>query len=161
MTTVDVLLAMVDEAFDRKSWHGTNLRGSIRGLSAADAAWRPGPGRHSVWEIALHAAYWKYTVRRRLAGEKPGAFPLVGSNWFARPSEGADPYREWKSDVALLVDTHKQLREQIVRLKPADLDRKIDSGAVNIGQLVRGIAAHDLYHAGQIQMLKRLRVGER
>src|SRR3712207_2441682 len=60
------LLAVVDRAYDRRSWHGTNLRGSIRGLSAADAAWRPARGRHNVWEIVVHAAYWKYAVTRRL-----------------------------------------------------------------------------------------------
>ena len=67
-----MLLALVDEAYDRRSWHGPNLRGSLRGLSAAEAAWRPSPGRHSAWEIAVHAAYWKYAAWRRLTGEKRG-----------------------------------------------------------------------------------------
>ena len=63
---LDILLGLLDEAFERKSWHGTNLRGSLRGLPAKQAAWRPGPRRHNIWEIAVHAAYWKYAVRRRL-----------------------------------------------------------------------------------------------
>jgi hypothetical protein len=82
-------LAALDEAFDRKAWHGTNLRGSVRGLDARDAAWRPGRGRHNIWELVVHAAYWKYTVRRRLTGEKRGSFPLPGSNWFTRPERGS------------------------------------------------------------------------
>ena len=61
------LLASLDEAYDRRSWHGTNLRGSLRGLSAAIAAWRPGQGRHNAWEITLHAAYWKYAAWRRIS----------------------------------------------------------------------------------------------
>ena len=65
-----MLLLMLDQAFDRKSWHGTNLRGAIRGLSASDAAWRPTKNRHNSWEIAVHAACWKYTVHRRLLREK-------------------------------------------------------------------------------------------
>ena len=59
---VKSLLALLDEAFDRRSWHGTNLKGSIRGMTATQAAWRPRPGRHNVWEIVGHAAYWKYAV---------------------------------------------------------------------------------------------------
>ncbi len=47
---VGLLLALLDEAFDHKAWHGTNLRGSLRGLSARAAAWRPAAGRHNVWE---------------------------------------------------------------------------------------------------------------
>ena len=79
------LLAQLDEAFDRRSWHGTNLRGSLRGMGAAKASWRPAAGRHNAWEIALHAAYWKYAAWRRLTGEKRGSFARAGSNWFASP----------------------------------------------------------------------------
>ncbi|MFZ2492067.1 MAG: DinB family protein [Thermoanaerobaculia bacterium] len=152
--SIAILLRMMDEAFDRKSWHGTNLRGSIRGLSADEAIWRPGSGRHNVWEVALHAAYWKYTVRRRLLGEKRGSFPLEGSNWFAR--DEADEAL-WRSDVALLVATHRTLRDAVAQLAPRDLEKAASGGKTSILTLVTGIAAHDLYHAGQIQLLKRMR----
>ncbi len=75
-TEIDIVLAVIDQAFDRRSWHGTNLKGSIKGMTAEEAAWRPAPGRRNAWELALHAAYWKYTVRRRLLGEARGSFPL-------------------------------------------------------------------------------------
>ena len=65
---IRVVLNLLDEAFDKKSWHGPNLRGSIRGVTAAQAAWRIAPDRHNIWELTLHAAYWKYVVRRRLSG---------------------------------------------------------------------------------------------
>lgn len=154
--TINLLLRLIDEAFDRKSWHGPNLRGSLRGLSAMDAAWRPQPKRHNIWEVALHAAYWKYTVRRRLLGEKRGSFPLKGNNWFERPIAGAIDESQWKSDVELLVATHTSLRKAVAQLVPKDLARPADGGKTTILSLVTGIAAHDLYHAGQIQLLKRL-----
>ncbi len=147
-------LRSIDEAFDRRSWHGTNLRGAIRGLDPRQAAWRPGRGRHNVWELVLHAAYWKYAVRRRLTGEKRGSFALAGSNWFpspAPPTEG-----EWKKAVALLAEEHRRLRAVIADLAAADLSRVPKGGRASHGRLVRGIVAHDLYHAGQIQLLKRL-----
>ncbi len=150
---VSSLLQQIDEAYDRRSWHGANLRGSLRGLSPEAAAWRPGPGRHNIWELTLHAAYWKYAVRRRLSGAARGAFAIRGSNWFARP-EAATP-RAWRADLALLANEHRQLRAAIARLSDRDLARRAGKGTV--GFLVRGIAAHDLYHAGQIQILKRLR----
>ena len=70
------LLAFMDAAYDRTSWHGTNLRGSIRGLTVRQAAWRPSPKRHNIWELVVHAAYWKYTALRRLSGARRGSFPL-------------------------------------------------------------------------------------
>lgn len=151
VTPIDLLLDGLDEAYDRQSWHGTNLRGSLRGLTEAQADWRPAPGRHSIRDIAVHAAYWKYTVRRRLTGEARGTFVLKGSNWFP-----PDPARSWAADLALLAAEHRALRAVVSRLTPGDLARRIGKGRVTVAYLVRGIAAHDLYHAGQIQMLKRL-----
>ena len=149
---IRLLLAALDEAFDRKSWHGTTLRGSVRGVNAGRAAWRPGPGRHNIREIVVHAAYWKYALKRRLTGEKRGSFELSGSNWFARPAGGENA---WRRDVDLLDRMHRELRAAVVRLRAADLGRR-PGGSFTVAALVRGITAHDLYHAGQIQLLKRL-----
>jgi uncharacterized damage-inducible protein DinB len=152
MTPVDLLLAQIDQAYDTKSWHGTNLRGSIRGLTAADVAWRPQPGRHNIQEIAVHAAYWKYAARRRLTGEKRGAFPLKGSDWFTR--EGVDA-EVWAADMRLLDECHRSLRAVVAALSPAGLQRTV-GGSLTAVSLVSGIIAHDLYHAGQIQLIKRM-----
>jgi uncharacterized damage-inducible protein DinB len=151
---VQILLDLLDEAFARRSWHGTNLRGSIRGLDAARAARRPGPGRHSIRELVVHAAYWKYAVWRRIVGEKRGSFALVGSNWFPRPDEG--DRTGWAADVALLTAEHERLRAAVARLTAADLRQTPKGSRFTVAGLVRGAAAHDLYHAGQIQLLKRL-----
>ena len=149
------LLALLDEAYNRRSWHGTNLRGSIRGLTIREAAWRPGPGRHNIWEIVVHAAYWKYAVWRRLTGSKRGSFPLEGSNWFARPEERTNA--AWRRDVALLERMHKQLLEAVADFPDRRFALHAPASPFTYGGLVRGAAAHDLYHAGQIQLLKRLR----
>jgi hypothetical protein len=154
---ITTLLAIIDQAFDHTSWHGTNLRGSIRRLTAKNAARRPGPNRHNIWETVVHAAYWKYVVRRRLLAEAKGSFALEGSNWFERPLSKGLTEAAWKADVALLVETHRTLREAIEKL-PARLLHEIPTGStVSNFAIISGIAAHDLYHAGQIQLLKRLR----
>lgn len=148
------LLTMLDAAYDRPSWHGTNLRGSIRGVPVEMAAWRPGRGRHSIWELVVHAAYWKYIGLRRLTGSRRGSFPLSGSNWFERPADTT--LAAWRADVGLLDRTHRALREAVMKL-PADEVHAVPRGSKwsNFG-LLTGMAAHDFYHAGQIQLLKRL-----
>jgi hypothetical protein len=148
---IRVLLDLLDEAFDKKSWHGPNLRGSIRGVSVEQAAWRPAPKRHNIWELTLHAAYWKYVVRRRITGEKRGSFVLPGSNFFDRPTERTEA--AWKRDTGILATEHAALRAAVVQL-PSQRN-KVKSWA-SVLHLIRGAAAHDLYHAGQIRLLRRL-----
>ena len=96
-----MLLDLIDQAFDRQSWHGPNLRGSIRGLTHEEALWRPHPDRHNIWEHVLHAAYWKYTVRRRILGEKRGSFMrlvLRHPGWdLALPIEAGIQLSRWHS----------------------------------------------------------------
>jgi uncharacterized damage-inducible protein DinB len=148
------LLTILDQAYDHTSWHGTNLRGSIRRVSLAQAAWRPNPRRHNIWETVVHAAYWKYAASRRFTGDARGSFPLKGSNWFRRPLEKTD--KAWKADIALLDEMHRVLRGAVSRLSAADLVRTPSGRKVSNIALLTGIAAHDVYHAGQIQLLKKL-----
>jgi len=151
---IALLLALLDDAYDRKAWHGPNLRGSLRGLTAREAAWRPAEGRHNIWELAVHAAYWKYAVVRRLTGEKRGSFPIKGSNWFARPVSPSE--KAWREDLALLDRQHRRLRDAIAALPAARL-RQVSTGSQHTNlRLLYGIASHDLYHTGQIRLLKVL-----
>jgi len=145
---LELLLANLDAAYGTRGWHGTSLRGSLRGLRPADVAWRPGKGRHNIWELTVHAAYWKYAVRRKLTGAKRGSFPMKGSNWLASPARLNEA--AWKEVIALLDREHRALREAVAAMDEAALrdPKKL--------RLVYGVAAHDLYHTGQIQLVKRL-----
>jgi uncharacterized damage-inducible protein DinB len=151
---VSLLLRLFDEGYNHKAWHGPNLLSAVRRLSADEAAWRPAEGRHNIWEITVHCAYWKYAVRRRILGLKRGSFPHKGSNWFPR-LDNLTPQR-WKHDLHLLADEHHQLREIIVKLPASRLKQVTPGGTMRIDRLIYGVAAHDIYHAGQIQVVKKL-----
>jgi uncharacterized damage-inducible protein DinB len=151
---LSLLLRLFDEGYDHKAWHGPNLLGAVRRLSSDEAAWRPAEDRHSVWEIAVHCAYWKYAVRRRILGLKRGSFVQKGSNWFPRLDDLTED--RWKSDLRLLADEHHQLREAILGLRPSRLKQVTPGSTMRLDRLIYGIAAHDIYHAGQIQLLKKL-----
>ena len=151
---IGLLLEIMDQAFDRRSWHGTTLRGSLRGVTPAEALWRPGPGRHNIWELTVHAAYWKYAVRRRLAGDAAGSFARKPSNW-PEVSSGPDA-RAWKGDIVLLEGEHRLLREVVRTMPPARLNARSPQGVWSNGEEIHGVVAHDLYHTGQIQLIKKL-----
>ena len=145
----DLVLALLDEAYEKRTWHGPNLRQSIRGVTAKQAAWRPGRGRHNIWELTLHAAYLKYAVRRRIEGGKRGSFALKGSNFFARPEKRNVSEAAWNADKALLEREHRQMKAAIEKVLQEPRGRKIL-------RMLYGVAFHDIYHAGQIRLLRRL-----
>jgi hypothetical protein len=147
--TVELILALLDEAYEKRTWHGPNLKQSIRGVTAKQAAWRPRAGRHNIWEVTLHAAYWKYIVRRRIEGGRRGSFALKGSNFFARPENGKFNEAAWHADKELLEREHLALRESMARVLRTPRGEKL------LPKLW-GVSFHDIYHAGQIRLLRRL-----
>jgi len=149
MDARSVISALFDEAFAKKAWHGPNLWQSVKGVTARQAAWRPAPGRHNIWEETLHAAYWKYAVRRRLEGSRRGRFVLKGSNFFPRPEPGKLSEAAWAADKAILLHEHEELRKAIFKSL-----RKPPSP--KLAHMLWGVALHDVYHAGQIRLLRRL-----
>jgi hypothetical protein len=149
-----VLLEVFDQAYRAPAWHGTPLKGTLRGLTARQALWRPGPNRNCIWDLVLHTAYWKYVVRRRLLRDPDLSFPREGSNFPTLPAPADEA--AWRRDRALLDEQHALLRRAIAGLDPATLDRRGWRSKWRIKQEVYGIASHDLYHAGQIQVLKKL-----
>lgn len=140
----------------RRNWHGgPGPVTALRGVTAEQAAWRASPGRKSIWELALHIAYWKYAVRRHLSGAALPRFARHPANFPAAPA--VPDAAAWARDVALLRSEHDQLVAAVDRLDEGRLFRSLPGGRRwTFGELVLGIAAHDAYHTGQIQLLKRL-----
>ena len=142
-----VLLQALDTAFDKRSWHGPNLLSAVKGVDARLAGRRL-PGRKTIWEQVLHAAYWKQRVLNKLAG--PSRFPRKGSNWPAMPN--VTDHAGWRADFELLRDIHGRLRDAVAKAPARRLDARTT-------WLIQGAAAHDLYHTGQIKLLLRLLLG--
>ena len=153
---LDLLAWNLQPAPGVRNWHGgPSPLGALRGVSAEEAAWRPGPRRKTIWALALHIAYWKYAVRRHLESRPLPRFPRKPANWPIPPAS-ADPAR-WAEDVALLKEEHDRLVRAASRVSLRALDRMPPAGRRwSYGQLLLGIAAHDAYHTGQIQLIKRL-----
>lgn len=149
---IQTLLDALDDAYHKPGWHGPSLKSTLRRVKAIEASQHIKGASHSIAEIAIHCAYWKYAGLRRLTGAKRGGFPLRGSNWFPVANSLSDV--EWKSHIRLLDEMHAQLIETVSAL-PAKRLSEIPSGAkVTNLKLIYGLAAHDAYHAGQIRTLR-------
>lgn len=148
---IEYLLCLMDEGYDQRSWYGPNLMDGIRDLTAEQADWRGRPDGHRIVDIVVHCAYWKYAGRCYLLGLPLDTFPVEGKDWCVIPDPL--PAANWKEYLQLLADQHQQACEAI-RSFPSDrLSESPADSPITFGQLLRGVATHDVYHAGQIQMI--------
>ncbi len=139
-------------AFYGEAWHGPGLMELLEEVDAATASARPVPGVHSVWELALHVAVWDDAACRRLAGEKwqptgTANFPLV-------PQRATDA--AWRKAIAHVRRTHDQLVKTVATLPESRLLDRVPGKRYNFSHMLHGVAQHELYHAGQIAILKKL-----
>jgi hypothetical protein len=142
---------VLQEGYGFESWHGPDLKAALADVSPALAFWRPAAGRHNIAEIAIHHAYYAHSVRGRLSGAKPEPFVLQGEDWF--PLSGKDGL-SW-NEVLAAVDTQQQRLAALVSDIEGGRSRSAVSDAERFA-LVLGITCHAVYHAGQIQLIKKL-----
>jgi hypothetical protein len=145
-----MLARVTQEGYGPGAWHGPDLKAALTDVSAKVAFWRPGPGRHNIAEIALHHAYFVRSVVSQLSGEAPKAFIVEGEDWFELP----DSTRISWPRVLEVVESHQKALAATVdklvtgRLRPPTEVEPLD--------LVLGITCHAIYHAGQVQLIKRM-----
>jgi len=156
---LDEILRMLRPEPGTKLWYGgASPVGSLRGMSAATASWKPSPKRHSIWELMLHIAYWEYAVRRVLEDLPSGGFPRTSADWPTVPDPGSEML--WREDRALLRSEHDAIAEAIKRFDTHRLDELTrKGGSFWFIDLMHGVVMHNVYHTGQIQLLKRLHGG--
>ena len=138
-------------AFEGGAWHGPSLGEVLRGVSAPVAAAHPVPGAHSIWELALHLHQVQDLVRRRLEGD-----PVPFEESTAWPPQPGEPSPEkWDAVVALITAGERRLREVVLGMNPARLDDFAMPGGDTIFVTIQGHLQHNLWHAGQMALLRR------
>jgi len=151
-----LLLRALQEMYQGPAWHGPSLRWALRGVRAAEATWRPAPNRNAIWDVVLHTAYARHRILLRLDVTPTTAFPrALRSGWWPRlPDELSDD--AWRADLALLEDYQQRLLAAVSAASPTRLATRRRGKPWTLANEVLGIAQHDAYHAGQIQLVKRL-----
>lgn len=154
---LELIVDQLDREHAGDAWHGTPLNQLLADVDEVQAAWRPFEGVQTIWELVLHMTAWKTEVRRRLGGAPAGAPPE--GDWPPAPAPDA---RGWRQAVARLDEAHRALVGAIPRLPPASLHAPTNDPRVReTGQgvthyvLLHGIVQHDVYHSGQIALLKK------
>jgi hypothetical protein len=147
-----LLTRVLDEGYGPGAWHGADLKAALADVSPEAAFWRPSPERHNVAEVALHHAYCVRSVRGQVSGTTPEPFVLEGQDWF----ELSGPERlAWPQIQAAVEKEQSKLATVVAQIAAGRTESGVSEG--ERFNLVLGITCHAVYHAGQIQLLKRLR----
>ena len=142
---------ILEEGYGPGAWYGSDIKAAIGDVTAATAFKRPAQGRHNIAEVAFHHAFWSEQVIGKLTGAAPAAFPLEGEDWFEINDESR---LSWK-DIAATLDRSQQRLSQAVS-EVASGARTSPLGEAERFDFVIGITGHAAYHAGQIQLIKKL-----
>jgi uncharacterized damage-inducible protein DinB len=137
------------QVFEGEAWHGPSVLELLQDVSAAEAAARPVPGAHSIWELALHIGAWEVFVRRRMEGERIVDVPDA-EDW-PRPGDPS----AWEKTREALREGNRRLREAIAAFDESRFAEPVPGKGWDFGFMLRGVVQHDVYHAGQISLLKK------
>ena len=151
------LSEQVQLAHDGPTWHGAALVENLDGIDAEQAASRPLPEAHSVWEVVLHMTGWTKEVARRLVGETPG-LPAEG-DW---PAVGRVSEQSWARAREALGEAHTSLAAAVAHFPEArwrdrvggERDAPLGTG-VSYAAMLAGLLQHDAYHGGQVGLLRK------
>jgi len=157
MTEIERIADQHERAFDGDPWYGFSLMKLLSGVDARKATARPIPEAHSIWEIVLHVTAWEGAMLVRLQSGSV-ALPEDG-DWPAIQGTGED---EWQRVLNHLKHTHRTLCETIRNVSPWRMDEMLGSerdlatgGGYSVGGSLHGIIQHNVYHAGQVALLKK------
>jgi uncharacterized damage-inducible protein DinB len=146
----DRIQNQLERAFEGEAWHGPSVLEALEGVTWERAAARPIAGAHSIWELVRHITVWEDVVRRRLQGESPEITDEQNFPTITDPSE-----ESWKRALEDLRAGHAKLRDVVAKIRDEDLDEKPHAKTTTRYILLHGIIQHDIYHAGQIAILKK------
>jgi len=149
-TEIERIATQIRRAYEGPSWHGPAVKEIVVGFSADQAQERHGEA-HTIVEIVLHIGAWKSIVRRRVLGE-PAQEITTEIDW---PPPMADQETSWVSALNRLEKCQSELLEAVSALDDTRLPEKLGGTPWTIYDLLHGVAQHDLYHAGQIALLKK------
>lgn len=150
MREIERIVDQLRRALDGPAWHGPALEEVLSGLSASEAAARPLRSTHTIWEIVLHLIAWHHATRRYL-DRRPVALA---------PDEDWPPVPEateaaWQQALDTLRTSHERLVEAVRRQPDEILEETVPDRDFSFYVLLHGVVQHDLYHAGQVILLRK------
>jgi len=155
MTEGERIRDQLNRSLGGEAWHGPALLELLDDVTAEHAASRPIPHAHTMWEILLHVTVWVEQIRARLRGDDNRKDLPPHEDWPPQPDQPDSA--AWEALQGRLKIAQESLASEIVGLNETRLDQPVQEGFSSTYVTLHGLVQHNLYHAGQIALLKRAR----
>lgn len=152
MTEIERILDQLKRGYEANAWHGPSVKEAIAGINAAQAYAKPLSQAHSIYELVRHIAVWEDIGRRRLKGD-PAPIEISSPDDWPLPDDTSEA--GWEQAKASLDRIHQSLVEEVAKFPEARLNEPVSEGMSSAYVTLHGVIQHDIYHAGQISMLKK------
>jgi uncharacterized damage-inducible protein DinB len=150
MSEIERIVDQMDRAFGGDAWHGPSLESLLEGVTADQASKHPIPSAHSIWELVNHIASWNSIVGHRASGKRVDVSPE--QDW---PPVWEATHVAWKRSLEHLRECRSRLRAAVKNLREDQLEEIAPGKDHSKYVMLHGAIQHDLYHAGQIAVLKK------
>lgn len=151
MTETHRINSQLKRAYQGEAWHGPSLRELLDGVTAEQAAAKPIPNAHSIWELVNHIIAWEQIVKARLEGK--ALAEIADEVNFPPVTDTSEAV--WQATLQSLDASNQSLRDSIRQIDDARLEEMVEGASYPVYALLHGAIQHDLYHAGQIALLKK------
>jgi DinB superfamily len=150
MTETQRILAQYDMVLHGNAWHGDPIWQILDGISVECAAHRPIPNAHTIWEVVMHMTFWEDVAERRMAGQRAGLDEALNFPPMPAPTEG-----NWQTTLERFRASNEEFGKALSKLDTARLDELSAAGKRSFYDEAHGLIQHNVYHAGQIALLKK------
>ncbi len=152
MTEVSRIQDQLRRAFSGGAWHGDSVSEILADVPAEFAFRKPQGAAHSIWEIALHIAAWERVALQRLSGP----FEVKLNSEHDWPPVTSCSTEGWNAALELLRGGHQKLLDALGNFAETKLESKVPGEDYTYYVLLHGVVQHDIYHAGQMAVVKRM-----
>jgi uncharacterized damage-inducible protein DinB len=150
MNQIELIADQLQRSYSGEAWHGPSVQELLTDVTAEQALARPLAQGHCIWELTMHIGVWMSAARRRLAGDPAKLTPQ--EDWPL--IDGGSP-AAWQQTLDALEQEHRQLKAAICSLPEPSLENQTPGKTYSLAFLLHGVVQHNLYHAGQIALLKK------
>jgi len=149
-TEVQNITRLMQNVFNGSAWHGPSVLKILEEVGEDDA-FRKFENIHTIAELVVHMTAWKKFALERVSGNQ--RYEVSEQEEWKEITSG--DRKDWNNIKSNLTTIHNELIGSLSKITDQKLSELVENKAYDFYTLLHGVIQHDIYHAGQISLLKK------